>query len=104
MKRGRVVTSHLCKERQAPMIPVQEVLAISGLGQEGDSHVVKHSRRQVLVMDEETLDALGLPNGSFEENATAQGLDFPSPDFPSFPSIIVEHVFPIGGEVTLEAT
>lgn len=96
MKRGRIVALHLCEEHRAPMIPVQEVMAISGLGLAGDRHAIKDSLRQVLVMDKETLEALGLAPGIIKENVTVEGLDFPS--------IEVGHVFRIGDDVILEAT
>ena len=96
MEQGRVVALHLCKERLQPMTPVQEAVAISDLGLEGDKHALKGSPRQVLVMDKETLDSLGLALGVIKENVTVEGLDFST--------IKAGHVFFIGEQVTLEAT
>ena len=96
MKRGKIVALHLCEEHRAPMVPVQEVVAVSGLGLEGDRHAIKDSLRQVLVMDKETLDTLGLAPGIIKENVTLEGLDLSS--------IEAGHVFRIGKDVTLEAT
>ena len=96
MEHGRVVTLHLCKVRRESMTPVQEAVAISDLGLEGDQHAMKGSARQVLVMDKETLDALGLAPGVIKENVTVEGLDLSS--------VTAGQVFFIGDEVTLEAT
>ena len=78
------------------MTPVKEAVAVSDLGLEGDRHAAKGSARQVLVMDKETLDRLGLTPGEIKENITVEGLDFSS--------VIAGQVFFIGDEVTLEAT
>ena len=96
MEQGKVVALQLCKERRQPMTPVQEAIAISDLGLEGDQHARDGSARQVLLMDKETLDALGLATGVIKENVTIKGLDFSS--------IRAGQVFFIGDEVTLEAT
>jgi len=78
------------------MTPVKEVVAVSDLGLEGDRHAIKGSPRQVLVMDKETLDGLGLVPGVIKENITVEGLDLSS--------VRAGQVFFIGDEVTLEAT
>ena len=96
MEQGTVVALQLCKERRQPMTPVQEAIAISDLGLEGDQHARDGSARQVLLMDKETLDALGLATGVIKENVTIKGLDFSS--------IRAGQVFFVGDEVTLEAT
>jgi MOSC domain-containing protein YiiM len=96
MKQGRVVNLHVCKERKQAMVPVQKAVAISDLGLEGDQHAVKGSPRQVLVMDVETLDSLGLAPGEIKENVTVKGVDLSS--------VKAGQVFFIGDKVTLEAT
>ena len=96
MESGRVVALHLCKEHRTPMTPVQEAVAISDLGLEGDRHAIQGSARQVLVMDMETLDSLELAPGVIKENITVGGVDLSS--------IQPGHVFFIGDQVTLEAT
>ncbi len=95
MDQGRVISVQICKEHRQPMAPVQEAVAISNLGLEGDRHAMKDSARQVVVMDKETLDTLGLPIGVIKENVTIEGLDLSS--------IQAGQVFFIGDEVTLEA-
>ena len=96
MGQAKVIALHLCQGQRQPMIPVQEAVAISDLGLEGDRHARKGSARQVLVMDKETLDGLGLTPGVIKENITVEGLDLSS--------VMAGQVFFIGGEVTLEAT
>ena len=96
MEQGRVVALYLCKEHRQPMTPVQEAVAISDLGLEGDRHARQGSARQVLVMDVETLAAFDLAPGVIKENITVEGLDLSS--------VTAGQVFFIGDEVTLEAT
>jgi MOSC domain-containing protein YiiM len=48
---------------------------LTGVGLEGDKHAEAKSRRQVLLVDRETLDALGLLPGSIKENLTVEGLN-----------------------------
>ena len=96
MAQGKVIALHLCKRRRLPMTPVQEAVAVSRVGLEGDIHALKYDTRQVLLMDKETLDGFRLPPGIIKENITVEGLDFSS--------IQEGQVFHIGPEVTLEAT
>ena len=96
MGQAKVIALHLCQGQREPMTPVQEAVAISDLGLEGDRHAMKGSARQVLVMDKETLDSLDLTPGVIKENITCEGLDLSS--------VTAGQVFFIGEEVTLEAT
>ena len=48
---------------------------IEGLGVEGDRHARPEKRNQVLVMDVETLDDLGLRAGDIRENIATRGLE-----------------------------
>lgn len=61
-----------------PMQPLDQALAIADRGIEGCAHGRPGSPRQVLLMDIETLTALGLPPGAIKENITTQGLDLHS--------------------------
>jgi hypothetical protein len=59
-------------------LPMQEVweahaLANSGLG--GCAHARPGGPRQILLVDSETLDAVGLPPGVIRENITTEGLN-----------------------------
>ena len=47
----------------------------AGIGIDGDKHASAASRRQVLIVDGETLDALQLDPGLIKENVTVDGLD-----------------------------
>ena len=96
MEQGRVVSMQLCKERRQPMTPVDQAVAIPDMGLEGDQHARRGSPRQVLLMDKETLESLGLAPGVIKENITVEGVDFSS--------VRAGQVFFIGDEVTLEAT
>ena len=96
MEHGRIVALHLCTERHQPMTPVQEAVAISDVGLQGDQHARQGSARQVLLIDKETLDALDLAPAVVKENVTVEGLDFST--------IRSGQVFFIGEDVTLEAT
>ena len=78
------------------MTPVQEAVAISDMGLEGDEHARQGSSRQVLLIDKETLDVLDLAPGVVRENITVEGMDFST--------IRAGQVFFIGEDVTLEAT
>ena len=96
MGQAKVIALHLCEGQRQPMTPVEEAVAVSDLGLQGDRHAMKGSARQVLVMDKETLDGLGLTPGVIKENITVEGLDLSS--------VTAGQVFFIGDEVTLEAT
>ena len=96
MEQGKIVAIHLCQERRRPMTPVEEAVAKSDLGLEGDQHAAAGSPRQVLLMDHETLVSLGLTPGVIRENITVKGLDFST--------IRAGQVFFVGDQVTLEAT
>lgn len=56
-----------------PMVPVQSVHAISGKGLEGDVAYGKN-RRQVLLIEAETLDEFGLAPGVVRENGVTRGI------------------------------
>lgn len=96
MEQGKILAIHLCEERRQPMTPVDEAVAISDLGLEGDQHAVAGSPRQVLLMDNETLVSFGLTPGVIRENITVEGVDFSA--------VRAGQVFFVGDQVTLEAT
>jgi MOSC domain-containing protein YiiM len=56
------------------MRETNEVRAVANSGLEGCAHVRPGGKRQVLLMDHETLDALGLAAGILRENITTEGL------------------------------
>ena len=58
-----------------PMVKIQEAEAIASFGLAGCAHGKKNGKRQVLLVDQETLDAMGLQPGIIRENVTTQGLN-----------------------------
>jgi MOSC domain-containing protein YiiM len=58
-----------------PMKEVGEAVAVVNLGLEGCAHGRPGGRRQVLLMDAETLEHFGLPPGVVKENITTRGLN-----------------------------
>jgi MOSC domain-containing protein YiiM len=62
-------------KRRAPMEELSEVLVVENSGLAGCAHARLGGRRQVLLMDIETLRALELEPGMIRENITTEGLD-----------------------------
>ncbi len=75
MQSGTIVNLHIARVKGAPSDPVQTAHAISSEGLEGDRSRNPRNLRQVLVMDQETLDHFGLQPGQVKENITVIGLD-----------------------------
>lgn len=76
-RRGRDVrVDHLfiALVHRFPMREVEEVLAVADKGFEGCIHGRPGSRRQVLLMQSETLGLVGLEPGIVKENVTTVGL------------------------------
>jgi MOSC domain-containing protein YiiM len=48
---------------------------VQDLGIEGDKHASAASKRQVLLADQEALDAVGVLPGTIKENVTVEGVD-----------------------------
>jgi MOSC domain-containing protein YiiM len=78
---SRVVSIWITPARREPAIAVERSRALTDLGLDGDIHAKAGSDRQVLLMDRETLEALGLAPGDLSENITTEG--FPLADQPS---------------------
>ncbi len=93
---GKVVALHVSEVPRQPMANVQTAEAVANLGLKGDRHAKEGSLRQVLVMDAETLDSLGLSPGDIKENITVQGIDLPS--------LQAGQQVVLGDEATLEVT
>lgn len=74
---GTVVAVQLCPGHRLPMAARAEVRAVAGLGLEGDFHA-RGGRRQVLLIDLEILEALGLKPGQVKENLTVRGVGLQS--------------------------
>jgi MOSC domain-containing protein YiiM len=72
--RGVVVSLQICPGHRKPMQPRESVEALTALGLKGDIHAMGESTRQVLLLDQETLHALGLTPGQVKENITTEGI------------------------------
>ena len=70
-----VVALFLGKASRAPLVPVDRVEALEETGLEGDRHAKLNSRRQVLMIEEETLEKLGLEPGEVREQVTVRDLE-----------------------------
>ena len=62
-------------QRRLPMAELAEVRAVEDSGLAGCAHARAGSKRQVLLMDNETLEGMDLRPGSIRENITTQGLN-----------------------------
>jgi len=73
-----VTNVFLCLVHRFPMKEVEEAELVEDKGLRGCIHGRSGSKRQVLLMDSETLGRFGLPPGAVKENITTQGIDFQS--------------------------
>ena len=71
---GTIVSLHIAAAHRAPMQRAESARALADLGLEGDIHNKAGGKRQVLLMDEETLNAFGLEAGRVRENITTRGI------------------------------
>ncbi len=71
---GQIASLQLCPGHREPMRPVETVEAQAGRGLVGDDHDRDRGKRQVLLMDAETLEAFQLDFGTIKENITTRGL------------------------------
>jgi len=69
-----VVNLQLCPGNRLPMETVTAAKAIENLGLAGDRHAKADSKRQVLLIEAETLEKLGLRAGDVRENITTRGI------------------------------
>ncbi len=63
-----------CLAHGEPMHEFEEVVAVTDKGFEECVHGRRGSARQVLLMDQETLDEFGIPAGRTRENITTRGI------------------------------
>ena len=78
---GKTVSLQISLESRKPMKKIESATFVVGSGLEGDRHTTSNTRRQdnqVLLMDEETLNELGLEHGIIKENVTSSGIDVAS--------------------------
>ena len=75
---AEIISLQICVGHREPMNTVESATFIEGFGIEGDRHAVKSGARavrQVLLMDEDTLEGFGLGIGQVRENVTVRGVD-----------------------------
>lgn len=72
---ARVSRLFIAAERRKPMRAVDQVTAIADRGFEGCIHGRPGSKRQLLLVDSETLAQFDLPPGIMRENITTDGLN-----------------------------
>lgn len=65
----------ISKQRNTPMIPLQETEIVADWGLRDDRKARAGSKRQVLLLDEATLQSVALQPGELQENITVRGLD-----------------------------
>lgn len=71
---GQVAHLFLCPGSHRPMREVESATALQDAGLAGCRHARSGSRRQVLLMDTETLEAFDLQPGQIRENIATVGL------------------------------
>ena len=75
---GKIISLRLCIGSRDPMQEVTRANLIAGQGIQGDQHLKKdgsRSKRQVLLMDQETLKDFHLADGEIRENITVSGIN-----------------------------
>jgi MOSC domain-containing protein YiiM len=72
---GKVANLFRALQRREPMEELSEAVVLAEIGFEGCSHSRPGSKRQVLLMDRETLEAMNLSPGIIRENITTEGID-----------------------------
>lgn len=73
---AEVARLFICLVHRFPMEEVKEVETIANKGFKGCIHGRSGSKRQVSLMDVETLEELAIPLGAVKENIATRGLDF----------------------------
>ena len=75
---GTITSLQICPGHGVPMQPVDPAILLADHGLEGCSHARPGSRRQVLLIEEETLESLDLEPRVVKENITTRGIDLSS--------------------------
>jgi MOSC domain-containing protein YiiM len=71
---GQVTQLFVAVRSRQPMRQVEGATAVANAGLDGCRHSRPGNRRQVLLVESETLQALGLGPGQVKENITTRGL------------------------------
>ena len=96
---GSIVSIQLCVGHRDPMNSVESAQMREGYGIEGDRHAVSEgvrTKRQVLLIDQETLHKFELSPGEVRENITTSGIDLHS--------LSEGQRLALGGEAVVEIT
>lgn len=72
---ARAIHLFRAPKRRAPMEELAEIMVVEDAGLQGCAHARPKGKRQVLLMDRETLETFGLAPGIVRENITTEGLD-----------------------------
>jgi len=72
---AKVAHLFLARKRRAPMEELTSVHVVEDAGFAGCAHARPHGKRQVLLVDIETLTTMELAPGSVRENITTEGLE-----------------------------
>ena len=94
-----IVSLRLCLGSREPMKEIAQANFITGQGMQGDRHLRSdglRAKRQVLIMDVETLNHFGLEPGQVRENVTLEGL--------ALSTISAGDRVALGADVVLEIT
>lgn len=78
---GRTLSLNLSAVHREPVKIVESANFVVGMGIEGDRHATEREERQgyqVLIVDNETLQELGLEPGVIKEQVTTTGIDVAS--------------------------
>ena len=69
-----VISLQRCPGYRKPMEKIISAEVIENFGIRGDMHALPDSSRQLLLIEKETLDTLGLQPGIVKENITTEGI------------------------------
>jgi MOSC domain-containing protein YiiM len=72
---AEVVHLFRCVTHRIPMVSHEEIVAVENHGLAGCAHGRPGGRRQVLLMDIETLEELAITPGAAKENITTRGIE-----------------------------
>lgn len=72
---AEVVHLFRCMTHRIPMVSHEEIMAVENTGFAGCAHSRPGGRRQVLLMDVETLEEMKIAPGAVKENITTRGID-----------------------------
>ncbi len=72
---ARIQNLFRAPKKRLPMEELTEVRAVADAGLEGCAHARSGQKRQVLLVDRETLEAMDLRPGIIRENITTDGLN-----------------------------